>query len=256
MTPADAPPPLQFETAIPQGAAADAAAEPDGVSCRNCGRAIADEYFDLNSFAVCGSCREVLEERGQPARGMVATVRAMLFGLAAAVVGAILYYAVVAITNFEIGLVAIAIGFLVGGAVRKGTHGRGGRAFQIMALLLTYWSVGLAYIPLAFSGEEKETTAAVQSNTTDAVAPVATQSTQPATAPPAGGNMNLPLALAYLVAISFALPVLVVFGSMPGGLISAAIIGFGMQQAWRMTAAPQLTITGPFRVRAAEKPAT
>ena len=57
MTP-DASPPLQFETAIPQEGAADAAARPDGVSCRNCARPIADEYFDLNGLPVCGPCRD------------------------------------------------------------------------------------------------------------------------------------------------------------------------------------------------------
>jgi hypothetical protein len=41
---------------------------------------------------------------------------------------------------------------------------------------------------------------------------------------------------------------------MPGGLISAAIILFGMQQAWSMTAAPSLVITGPFRI--APRPAS
>ena len=37
-------------------------------------------------------------------------------------------------------------------------------------------------------------------------------------------------------------------GSMPGGIISAAIIGFGMYQAWNMTAAPVLVFEGPFKV--------
>src|SRR4029450_6773668 len=75
---------------------------------------------------------------------------AALFGLGAAIAGAILYYAVIAITNFEIGIVAIAIGFMVGWAVRKGAGGRGGRRFQVLALVLTYWAVGLAYTPITF----------------------------------------------------------------------------------------------------------
>ena len=73
-----------------------------------------------------------------------------LFGLVAAIAGAILYYAVIAISNFEIGIVAIAIGFMVGWAVRKGAANRGGRRFQVLALVLTYWAVGLAYTPLTF----------------------------------------------------------------------------------------------------------
>jgi hypothetical protein len=54
--------------------------------------------------------------------------------------------------------------------------------------------------------------------------------------------------------IMIALPVLVVIGSMPSGLISAFIIFIGMRQAWKMTEAAVLKIHGPYRVGAA-KPA-
>jgi hypothetical protein len=54
-----------------------------------------------------------------------------------------------------------------------------------------------------------------------------------------------------LVVLSFVLPVMAVLTSMPGGLISGAIIAFGMLQAWRMTASPQLQISGPYRIGSA-----
>jgi len=66
--------------------------------------------------------------------------------------------------------------------------------------------------------------------------------------------VGLGIGLALLAGFSFALPVLAVIGSLPGGIISAAIIVFGMQQAWRMTGAPRLVITGPYRI-ASESPA-
>ena len=44
------------------------------------------------------------------------------------------------------------------------------------------------------------------------------------------------------------LPVLVVWGSLPSGLISAFIMIIGMRQAWRMTAAPSVTVYGPYQV--------
>jgi hypothetical protein len=47
-----------------------------------------------------------------------------------------------------------------------------------------------------------------------------------------------------------ALPVMVVFGSLPSGLLSAIIIFVGIHHAWRMTAAPPLKIAGPYRVGA------
>jgi hypothetical protein len=153
----------------------------------------------------------------------------------------------VAITNLEIGLVAIAIGYMVGYAIRKGAGGRGGRRFQVVALLLTYWAVGLAYLPLAVQGVTENK--ATQTET----APASDQREETVSG---SNDVNLAIGVALLVALSLALPVLVVFGSLPSGLITAAIVGFGMQQAWRMTAAPQLAVSGPFRIAASDAPAT
>jgi hypothetical protein len=151
-----------------------------------------------------------LEEALASGTGPVPLVRAAVFGLGAAIAGAILYYAIIAITNLEIGLVAIVIGYMVGWAVRKGAGERGGRLFQVIALVLTYLSVGMAYLPLAMKGINEISARAL--------------------------------------VLVFTLPFLVVFGSLPSGLISALIIGFGMMQAWRMTAAHQISIAGPFKV--------
>ena len=246
--------PLQFDTAILQHAGPLDA--PPGLTCRNCGQTLLDEYFDVSGAPVCASCRDLLESYSQPPRGIVPLARAGLFGFGAAIAGAVLYYGVIAITNLEIGLVAVAIGFMVGYAIRKGTGGRGGRAFQIMALVLTYWSVGLAYLPMAFTHQDETQQSSTQSPPGDPTAPVAVQAAQPAAPPAPDRVVPLPIALAFLFAFSFALPLMVVMGSFPGGLISAAIIGFGMHQAWRMTAAPQFSITGPLRVGTAEQPAT
>ena len=84
-------------------------------------------------------------------RGIIPFITAGVFGLGAGVVGAGIYYAVIAIANLEIGIVAILIGYMVGYAVRKGAGGRGGRRFQVLAVALTYASVALAYTPLAFN---------------------------------------------------------------------------------------------------------
>ena len=111
--------PLQFETAIPRDARPDAQVASQGVNCQGCSRSLTDEYYDVNGQSVCESCRDQIAQHGVTPRGMGLFVRAGLFGLGAAIAGAALYYAVIAITNFEIGLVAIAIGFMVGYAVRR-----------------------------------------------------------------------------------------------------------------------------------------
>lgn len=234
--------PLQFDTAVPR--VAPTAVGVHGVSCTTCQRTIADEYFDVNGQSVCATCRDQLERLTVTPREWSMFVRAALLGLVAAVLGAMLYYAVIAITNFEIGLVAIAIGYMVGWAVRRATAGRGGRRFQVLALVLTYWAVGLAYTPLTFQQ-------ITESNKKEAQAAAATPDAQPAEAESDGQPVSIILALGIVLLSSLALPVLMVIGSLPGGLISAAIIAFGMQQAWRMTGTPPLLISGPYRIAAA-----
>lgn len=243
------PPPLQFDTAVPS-VAPSGAITAQGVTCTVCQRAISDEYFDVNGQSVCDGCRTQLAQLAQTPRSWGLFVKAGLFGLVAAILGAILYYAVIAITNFEIGIVAIAIGYMVGWAIRKATANRGGRRYQVLALVLTYWAVGLAYTPLTFQQlveEDKDKKEQAQ-KATDTAAPA------PAEPPDEATAINIPMVLAILVGFSLALPVLIVFGSLPGGLLSALIIGIGMRQAWQMTAVPPLQISGPYRIAAAAPP--
>ena len=93
-----------------------------------------------------------MELAAETPRGALPLLVAGACGLGAGIVGAIIYYSVIAIAHVEIGIVAILIGYMVGAAVRKGARGGGGRRYQILAVALTYFSVGLAYSPLAFKG--------------------------------------------------------------------------------------------------------
>lgn len=46
----------------------------------------------------------------------------------------------------------------------------------------------------------------------------------------------------------FALPIMSIVGSLPGGLLSALIIGIGLHQAWSMTGPHKLMVSGPYKV--------
>ena len=237
--------PMQFETAVPRDVRPDVLGTAQGVSCAACTRLLTDQYFDVDGQPVCESCRDQIAQHAVTPQSLGLFARAGLFGLGAAIAGALLYYAVIAITNFEIGLVAIAIGFMVGYAVRRGAGGRGGRRFQVLALVLTYWAVGLAYVPFAFSSAADE-------SQTPSTATAGAPAPQVESAPVSddSSDTSFGFAAVMLFALSFALPVLSVVSSLPGGLISAAIIAFGMHQAWRMTGAPEVQITGPYQIKA------
>jgi hypothetical protein len=235
---------------------------PEGLVCTTCRAAVTTAYYQVNGQPVCRSCRATLHASAETPRGSGPFVLALLFGIGAGIAGAVIYYAVIAITHFEIGIVAILIGYMVGLAVRKGAGGGGGRRFQVLAALLTYASVAFAYTPLAVHQVMKSSRPAQQKqqNTesgetadisplpaaAEEAAPLEERSRPTAGQPFLGATMVLGLVLA--------LPVLVVIGSFPSGLISAFIILIGMRQAWRMTAVPSLEILGPFRVGASQAP--
>lgn len=181
------------------------------MACSVCRQPISDAYYTANGATVCGTCRGRLEADLINRPGNFP--KAIGLGAGAAVLGAVLYYAVAAITGYEVGLVAIAVGWLVGRALQLASAGRGGRQYQILAVALTYLSVATAYFGLA-------------RRTLDGGAPWLTQ-------------------LQYL----FALPIASAIGSLPGGAISLFILFIGLHQAWRMTGSATVDFLGPFQVR-------
>ena len=240
---------LQFDRVVTESGAAHAPGTP-AVVCAACHTAVKTAYFNINGLSVCDRCRQAVEAAAGTPRGIGPLVVAGLFGLGAAVAGAAIYYAVIAIAHLEIGIIAILIGYMVGYAVRKGARGRGGLRFQILAIVLTYASVGLAYTPLAIKQAVDDRPPQAQAPAPGDggdVAATAGGSRRTPTTDFDGGGFIVSFGLLILIAT---LPVLVVMGSFPSGLITAFIIFIGMRQAWRMTRAPRLEVLGPYRVGA------
>lgn len=231
---------LQFDRAIGPTLAAD----PGGlaVSCSACQAAIDTEYYDVNGKVLCVRCRTAVESALETPRGIRPLVTAAVYGFGAAIAGAIVYFLVIAIAKIEIGIVAILIGYMVGYAVRKGSGGRGGRRFQILAVALTYAAIGLAYTPIVVQAVRNSSRTQRTAPTSDG-RPAATRA---ATATPEGTRTFV--AIMGLLAFVGLLPLLVVWGSLPSGLITALIIFIGMRQAWKMTGTWPLQIFGPYRV--------
>jgi len=266
---------LQFDRAEPVDPAGPSDTATPVVRCNACSASPLGMYFDVSGETVCGSCKEQIERDGVPVRGALPTLRAVTYGFGAAILGAVIYYGVIAITDFEIGLVAILIGYMVGWAIRRGAGGRGGRRLQVAGIALTYFAVALAYTPLAMRDVEEEITAdadavamveapgaaepplvndeAVTSgllvmDSAYVVAQAGEPGAESAVDVEVESAMTSPRAFAIIAVFVLALPLAYVFGTMPTGLISALIIGFGMHQAWRMTGATKLVISGPLRV--------
>lgn len=253
--------PLQFDRAV--HADPSAAAE---LACARCEKPIAAAYYHDGNTTLCAECGTVRQLAAVPDRAAGTLVRAAAFGVGAAIVGALVYWGVMEYLELEIGIVAIAIGWLVGRAVARATRGRSARRHQVMAVGLTYFSVAMAYAPFAikeWKNSDKSAAVASDSTATATVptgSPPAPAAAAPATAatpvsPPAAGTTDdevtaggVAFALLMVSGLLLALPITAAVGSMPSGILSILIIGFGLRQAWTVSVASNSTVTGPHAI--------
>jgi hypothetical protein len=183
-------------------------------SCRLCKRPIEGEYFEIARNLICGACAGALAGSKQ---GRGAFGRALLYGIGAALLGAIAWYAIVKITNREFGLLAIGVGLFVGIAVKKGAQGLGGWRYQALAMALTYVSITASYVPLVLKG--------VVESGADKVAAL-------------GPVLGLALAAPFLGGTS--------------NIMGILIIGIGIYEAWKINR--RVPLSGPFRFGPAMPP--
>jgi hypothetical protein len=284
--------PLQFDRAVTK----DGGSLVPGVVCSTCNHRITDRYWTLGDQPTCISCKARLTREAADAKKLSVYGWSAFYGFGAALGGAILYYAVLKILNLEMALVAIAIGYMVGYAMRKGANGWGGRRYQLTAAALTYLSVGMAYVPLVMEGARDEAKSAAKaaadslaivqagavdatdssavvdstliavadstvsadsavvsdsSAAADSTAAPADSAAAPAVAKDGGassGFLKVVLGFAAVFFFALTLPIMYIIGTLPGGLISALILGFGIRKAWRMTAGNDLTFNGPLTI--------
>ena len=232
-----------------------------GPECGSCGRAIEDQYWSVGTAVICSACRTSLAlEQGNAvrldARGRRFAM-ALLLGIGGMIAGAAIWYGVAKFLDLEIGLIAILLGWLVGKGVMKGSGERGGRRYQVMAVLLTYLGIGLGYLPFVFAEVAKQEASVPPAISSDSTTAQVTELADPV---PAGASnptgardtdVGFLEGMGALLVLVATLPLLVVKGAFPGSLISILIYGFAILQAWRMTASRELAISGPFRVAAA-----
>lgn len=250
--------PLSFDGT----SAAPAAAQ----TCTKCGGQLRGTYHLLGESMICGKCRMEIDDKQTGGTGANRFLRATVFGIGAGIAGAALYYAFVKITNLEWALITAIVGLMVGKAVHFGSHRRGGRKYQVMAVIVTYFSLSLAYFPFAIDGVAE---AQKQGQTADSAAVAAPDSTTQsrtdsidASARAAvdsfrsnasAGDHAALIGIGFLALLAFLAVLPVVVGmSSP---LSALIMAFGLWEAWKMNRGEMaVTVTGPFRLGAPTPP--
>lgn len=241
--------------------------QPANPACAACQQPVVDRYFDVNGQMTCATCREAIANVLEKDPGWSAPFKALAAGLGGGFAGAILYYAVVKLTGYEIGLIAIVVGLLVGRAVRWGSGGRGGRWYQVMAVAITYVAIVSTYVPFIIEGIRNSQTAQQTTSVEGTPASGAQNGSAGDTAKAAdtanAGNAASPshaaaatssaqnneltlggflIAVGLLFLFVLAAPLLAGFENIIGWLI----IGFALWEAWKTNRRVALAIAGPF----------
>ena len=248
---------LQFDRAEPSAGAQALA------TCGTCGATITTEYYEVNGSVVCEGCRIALAEQFNLGGGAGRFLRAIALGLLAAAAGFGIYYGIARLTGYEFGLVAIVVGLMVGVAVRRGSNGRGGWRYQLLAVFLTYTAIVSTHVPFIIEEFKKEgrtraaadggaartdsptpTTVAMADSAAPALAtPVSTSGPAPAPSVGLGGML---IGLLALVAFFYAVPFLAGFEN----ILGIVIIAIGLFEAWKINKRATLSVSGPYRVAA------
>jgi hypothetical protein len=214
--PAPAGEPTAGELQLDRAEFAEGGQEP---RCAACHQALAGSYYEVDGHTVCAGCHQRLLDAFQRPSVAGSFPRAALAGLGAAAVGAGIYLAVRSATGYQVGLISILVGFLVGRAVHWGSRGRGGWVYQALAMVLTYLAIVSTYIPTFY---QLEVTQGHHLLAAGAGVPAAV----------------LDAALLVLAAAAFPF----VGGVRIVGLI---IIGIGLYEAWKLNRRPLLRVSGP-----------
>jgi hypothetical protein len=215
-------------------------------SCGACAKALTTEYFEANGAVICADCCAALRAVGTAGTSLTRGIRALGAGAAAAVGGSILYYAILAISGYEFGLIAIVVGMAVGKAVNWGAHGRGGWRYQTMAIALTYLAIVSSYVPIIVSEIRKQPAAVEASAKAGETAPTAAQKPEADKAPLT--TAGAVAAIAMLIGLLLALPFLAGVENIMGLII----IGIGLYEAWKFNRKGQVNITGPHAITAVQ----
>jgi len=258
----------------PQFGTAEYAGGSAAERCQSCKKPIGSgaRYYRVNGNLACAYCGEQATLR-LPQDSHQAFVRGLLFGVAGAILGLIGYAAFGIITGLMVGYISLAVGWIVGKAIMKGSNGIGGRRYQIAAVLLTYAAVSMAAVPIGISQFIKHDKAKKQgmvklhsSGDVQAQhqAPADPHATVVTPAPAADESVDADeaastlansgsqkrgtgfgAAIGMLALLGLASPFLELTDPLHG-VIGLVILFVGIRIAWKLTEGAKLEILGPF----------
>ena len=136
---------------------------PPVLRCSDCRATLYQTYFAMAGRPVCAKCRAPYAKALAFGRGPTTNLRALMWGMGAAL-GCALVFGLVSMTvPFIRHLLSFGIAYAVAKAVMAATGNLGGRRFQFMAVAMLYGAIGIGSVfPVAMALDDKSVLAAVE----------------------------------------------------------------------------------------------
>jgi len=234
---------------VPQFGTAEYSRKPGADTCQSCGAAISDRYFRINGALACPICAD-RAQAGMSKDTHTAFVRGITFGFGGAILGLIVYAAFGILSGFVIGYVSLAVGWIVGKAIKKGSNGIGGLRYQIGAVILTYAAVSLAAVPVGISqylkSEKAHKTVIHSPQIATAEADPTVQVRPSSTPTPPPQTLSKGALAERLLLLGLASPFLNI-NETPHAIIGLFILFIGLRIAWQLTDETPAQVVGPFK---------
>jgi hypothetical protein len=213
--------------------------------CQFCKEPLGHRYYRINTGMACAGCAERIQHE-LPKDGHTQYGRGLLFGIGGAILGLIIYATFSIATGLVMGYVSLAVGYIVGKAIKKGSRGAGGRKYQITAVALTYAAVSLAAIPIYISVYSKARNARHSAQVQQASPTNIDSNQQQPPQKQSKPRVEVGAAILQLIFVGLASPFLELGGDPLHGLIGLVILFVGIRIAWKIAAGTETHIYGPF----------
>jgi len=186
-------------------------------ACAVCARRLTDWYFEAGGKILCPQCQQMVAASYSGGSGFLRFVKASVFGVVTAAAAAAAWIAITVAREGRIsGIVAIGVAFLIGGAVRLGSGRRGGIAYQLLAMFITYLAIAATLTVYELRA-------------------------------PDGPKVESGAGWGLLVAFGLTVGPIIEGVSSP---ILGFIIASSLWEAWRLNRKQRITFNGPYRVAA------
>lgn len=117
------------------------------IKCSHCGKDIpAGEQYtfkgkDGNDLNFCSDCKAIIDQELVQETQNIPYFKAILGGLVGAFLGGLLWFVIELVTGYQIGYVAIGVGYLVLQGIGRASGHKKGTKLQIMGLILTLLAI-------------------------------------------------------------------------------------------------------------------